>query len=199
MDKENNSQLELFSQINDGSETPSARPRAFSWQIRNHEKKLLLSIIFIIIAVVSFSLGVEKGKRITRQKIAPGSNQLMAQKPQKAVTAPATPRAAAPDNQQPAANTLLANKSGSPLQIKEVKTVTPQAPGRYTIQVASFKNRASAENESRSLKKKGYSTIVIAKGNYAVLCVGGFKDKESAKKVLSELKKRYQDCFIWRM
>ena len=63
MEKENYSQLELFSQTKDyGHSKINATHKSFLGHIRNYEKTLLIIIAFIIAIIVSFSLGVEKEK-----------------------------------------------------------------------------------------------------------------------------------------
>ncbi|MFH1127974.1 MAG: SPOR domain-containing protein, partial [Candidatus Omnitrophota bacterium] len=71
--------------------------------------------------------------------------------------------------------------------------------GNYTIQVASYQTKKGAQKEAEIIKKKGLSVSVLSKGAYSILCVGNFKDKQKAKLVLVELKKRYRDCFIRRL
>jgi cell division septation protein DedD len=52
-----------------------------------------------------------------------------------------------------------------------------------------------ADKELSRLRSAGYSAEVIKKGNYFILCVGSFESKDSAKKVLSEMQKKYKGCY----
>ena len=174
MEKEKNSQLELFSQGQKGrSEIKScarARRPDFSFfnYIRNYEKVILIIIGMVITGIFSFSLGVERGKYLVQKyQNVPGVTQ------SESIVAPKT----------------------------QAQPVTSEESLRYnyTIQLASYQNKISAEKEGEALKRKGLSPLVMPKGKYTVLCVGNFADKETARSTLSELKKRYQDCFLRRL
>lgn len=69
MEKQNDSQLELFSQLSSSAETKkeSLGNLPLSW-IRGYEKTILIVIAMLITGVVSFSLGVEKGKTAPKEK-----------------------------------------------------------------------------------------------------------------------------------
>ncbi|MFA5156260.1 MAG: SPOR domain-containing protein [Candidatus Omnitrophota bacterium] len=167
-------QLELFSGTGRGPETASSGGRGkFFGHIRGHEKVILIAIGVIIVAVAAFSLGVEKGRR-TAMPEAPVSRK---------------PTQAAIPQQRLA-----------PAQIP-VRTVAVSAPAQqnYTIQLASFQNKNLAKKEAEALKKQGLAPMIITKGSYNILCVGSFTSKETAKPLLSEIKKKYRDSFIRRL
>lgn len=66
----------------------------------------------------------------------------------------------------------------------------------YTIQLASYRSKTSAQKEADALRKKGHLPLILSKGKYSVVCVGNFSDKKMATNLLPEFKKRYRDCFI---
>mgnify|MGYP001616705161 CR=1 FL=1 len=171
MEKENYSQLELFSQSK-GPGDPKIRlsSHLFSF-IRNYEKGILFFICFIITAIVSFSLGVEKGKKVI--KVNPPHPLIRTEKGQS----------------QP----VTEKQEGK--QLPKVKEYIEN----YTIQVATYQAKTHAQKEAEALRKKGFLPLILSKSGYTVLCVGNFSNKETAKSSLSELKKRYQDCFIRRL
>lgn len=184
MEKTNSPQLELFSQQQSDYAESKQSGLNFSFfnYMRGYEKTILLIIAFIIIGIISFSLGVEKGKRLTvnksvdtvtiRQQITSTGTQKI----------PVVKEAAAPKTQQPV--------------VKETTVL-----GVYTIQIASYQVKESARKEAELLKKRGLNPIIISKGKYSVLCVGSFPNKESANSFLSEIEKdkRYRGCIIRRM
>lgn len=194
MDKKGHTQLELFSSGKSASSLTSHTRHSFLGFIWNYEKAILIIVGFIITAMISFALGVEKGKQITTLKpkaspfMASGEDKVnQASKPQ------ALPAEVKPEPQLKPAPT-----------IKEEAVVAPavlakDAAGSYTIQVASFKQESSAQQEINTLKKKGLVASMLSKGKYLIVCVGNFMQKDEAKRLLSELKKRYQDCFIRRL
>lgn len=186
MENQDHSQLELFSQANIDAREKARKPVSFLFQVRGHEKILIGSIISIIIGVVCFSLGVEQGKRMVYQRI--NLRNELAQIPAAVKVMP------------PAVNSVTVLSQQGNLVKPQVALVKPEEGLKnYTIQVASFQTKVSAEKVSAQLKKKGLNTLVLSKGRFIVLCVGRFSDKETAKPVLTELKKQYRDCFIRRM
>lgn len=69
---------------------------------------------------------------------------------------------------------------------------------KYTIQVASFKKNTTAEKEASWLKKNGYETYVLRKGDYAIVTVGKFSQANEAKAYSQRLNERYKDCLVRR-
>ncbi|MBM3246815.1 MAG: SPOR domain-containing protein [Candidatus Omnitrophica bacterium] len=170
MEKEQDSQLELFSQgENEYGQAKAVRPDpSFLAHIWGYEKIILIIIGLVITGVIAFSLGIEKGKRLVRTQIN------------------AVPKIQV----QP--------------KIENQEATQPVAPAEssqnaYTIQLASYQSKAAAQKEAEGLKRKGLAAVILPKGKYTVVCVGSFNDKERARPLLTELKKRYQDCFIRRL
>jgi SPOR domain len=64
-EKQDSSQIELFTQeLDSGQYKPRITGNPFFMRIRGYEKVMLLIMGLILISIISFSLGVEKGKRI---------------------------------------------------------------------------------------------------------------------------------------
>jgi len=185
--EKDNSQLELFQKTNSDFETISGTPRPFLSHIRGHEKVILLAICFIVASVISFSFGVERGKSLVFLKSE--SRMDMASVVQNSA---ATQQMAKPQPVQTAQQVQVKRQD---LAIKPPVNTT----GVYTIQIATYRNKSSAQKEAEILRKKGLSALVFSKGAYSILCVGNFNNKDAAKPTLVELKKRYKDCFIRRL
>lgn len=71
----------------------------------------------------------------------------------------------------------------------------------FTIQVASFQDKARAELVSEEFKKKGYIPVISAKdlgdkGTWYRVWVGDFESEEKARELLKTLKEDYKDSFI---
>jgi len=169
MDSRGPSQLELFSRAGKASEPRPARGNSLIRRIRTYEKVILASIGFMIAGIVAFSLGVEKGKRLAQQ---------------------APPR-------------HIAQEIKPRLSIPALDVTAPQKPPaslqNYTIQLASYANKAYAQKEADALKKRGLEPLILSKGSYVILCVGRFADKDNAKALLPDLQKQYRGCFIRRI
>ncbi|MGD0336914.1 MAG: SPOR domain-containing protein [Candidatus Omnitrophota bacterium] len=180
------SQLELFSQEKGVTDVKRHR---FSLDLfthfHNYEKAIFLIIIFVITGIISFTLGVERGKRINLAAsggIVPNKVNIEAKVANEPVPEP-------PVEQEK----FLARKTAA---INEVLTAGKK---NYTIQLASYKTTSYAQKEADLLKKKGFSAVVMPRGKYVILCVGTFSDKETAQPLLSELKKKYEGCYIRRL
>ena len=179
----NNNQLELFSQNHDPSIVRDSvgRPTLTS-RMRQYERVIIFTIALILACIISFSLGVEKGKRVS----------VIISEPIKVVAAKEAPKVV-PSSQQ------IVIKPQQPVTPVVERKVSAPTAGAYTIQVASFKSKALAQKEAQVLKKKGMNTVILTSGSYTILCVGNFTSKKEAQPVLSELQKRYQGCYIRRL
>ncbi|MCM8797480.1 MAG: SPOR domain-containing protein [Candidatus Omnitrophica bacterium] len=181
-----NAQLELFSSdrvIRNTKGNPFGL--RISTYFSSHEKTVFLIILFVVNAIIFFTLGVERGKRInpiTSSGITQGGintdSRVIINKPIPTDT--------------PEQDRVIVKKDTT------IKEALWQNKQYYAIQLASYKTNVYAQKEADNLKKKGFNAKVIQKGKYSVLYVGPFPDKETAHPVLSELKKRYEGCYITR-
>ncbi|MDP3732778.1 MAG: SPOR domain-containing protein [Candidatus Omnitrophota bacterium] len=173
-------QLELFSQTKGQNQANAGLSKAFISYISKYEKAILIIIGFVITGIVSFSLGVEKGKNFILLKTA--SHLDIAAKPEPSLSVSAPKQITKEQQYQP-----------------EKKDELKEYIQNYTIQVASFLNRVNAQKEANILKRKGLSPLVLSKGKFSIVCVGNFAKREEAESLLSKLKKQYQDCRIRRL
>lgn len=178
MEKISHSQLELFSQIKGYNQVKKIKSNSFLNYLWNYEKVIFIIIGFIITGTVSFSLGVEKGKKNVATKM-----QLPTQKQE------------APVKIQPQKDKQIIIQNQPEQLAVRVDILKPN----YTIQIASYQTKTYAQKEAELLRKKGFLPLVLPKGRYTIVCVGNFSNEKMAKSLLSELKKRYQDCFIRRL
>ena len=190
MDAKNYSQLELFMQAKDYAGPKPKDGNSFFNFIYGHEKIILVVIGFIIIGAVSFCVGVEKGKKLSLTRTASPAPQAINPPVSKII-----PQADVPETKTP-----LPQAVQSPVESAVVKKDDAPAAGGYTIQVGTYQSRTYAGKEAEALKKKGFSSMILSsKNGYSLVCIGNFRSKEKAKTLLTELKKRYQGCFIRRL
>ncbi len=206
MTKERPSQLELFSGEKD-SEQLSIKPvdPGLLDYIKLYEKALLIIIGFVITGIAAFCCGVEKGKTIsvaatrTRFDAAERLNQ-----PLQPIVASIREIPVAPTKLQNPDSGVSFSIPGrlKNMPVKQEIILEQPAQSRknaYTVQIASYQARGSAEKEMEKLKQKGFSPLVIRRGGYNVVCVGSFNNKETAISLLSQLKSKYRDCYIRRL
>ncbi|MFA5286933.1 MAG: SPOR domain-containing protein [Candidatus Omnitrophota bacterium] len=168
-------QLELFSDPQEDPKTAAnrAQKNSFVARIWGYEKTVLIIILLLVIAIVSFSLGVEKSRHaLVNQPINIVSEPAAVESPKRV------------ESLNPSA---------------DVKPIAIKQDGQYTIQLASFKASSYAKREAEALNKKGYKAFTLNKGKYIILCVGNFPDKETAQPLLPELSKYYKSCYIRRL
>ncbi|PIP19833.1 MAG: hypothetical protein COT38_04380 [Candidatus Omnitrophica bacterium CG08_land_8_20_14_0_20_41_16] len=229
MEKQASHQLELFLQSQDNPELSikHSEKNSFAARIWGYEKTILIIIALLITGIISFSLGVEKGKRMSVNPVrnttqtslntiaSNGVNQpaLANLKGKSPVGHPAIGGAIAkPTNQKAVVWPPIAKPTNQkavvwPPIAKPIKKVEPpkQPPvvltqqGPYTIQVASFKTNLYAQKEAELLKQRGFKALTLKRGKYIILCVGNFPNKETARPLLSELSKYYKSCYIRRL
>ena len=202
-------QFELFPRAKDDPAQAEHRTFFVGKLILSFESIMIMTIAVVVIMVVSFSLGMEKGKRHSR---AAALRKLQQDRP-----IPDSPRTQLPDvaAEDPKPINDIGLESSPPAAVPLVRldeeAAVPEAldtaeageekvvDNFYTIQVASFKKRTMAQKEAMQLQDKGYDIMVVPKGQYSIVCVGKFPIREEAKVVSQELKKKYKDCLIRRL
>ncbi len=139
----------------------------------SYENIIILSIGLIMLLIVCYSLGIEKGQRLV-QISSTG------------------------ENAETTGNTESATKiEQEQLQQKPKTLPVKKSPrlGPY-IQVASFRTKKYAEKEMQRLKNSGHQPFLATWGRFKVVCVGGYKDKAEAVDALKQLRKVYADCIL---
>lgn len=163
------------------------------------ENLVVLLVFLVVTMVVSFSIGIDQGRRkLLAENVLKARSAATAKGDETPVSSPAFTPAKAPDDKTPPAaepaekagvlQLALADKESVANKEKDVKI--------YTIQVASFKKEKQAQQEAEQLKKKGFEILVLPKGKYSIVCVGKFEQCDAAKIFLKKLQGRYKDCLV---
>lgn len=157
------------------------------------DQVLFGTIALLVLYAMVFSWGVEKGRQIVRgewdaAKIAEAAALLKAHED--------APEAVGRSEEQdptaaPATKTVQSAESGAnvpPPMNEGAKQSPPKVPGKYTIQVITYKWQTAAERRAKELAQKGLTAFVIPSGKYFLVCVDSFESKEKAKFALTQLK-----------
>jgi len=201
------SQFELFAQTK-ASYTPTGKIRYFKPNVTlSFDNIVLLTIALVVLMVLSFSLGVENGKKVARlshsENIPSVTSLSVPRSPAKAVTRPHQNRISIPlahpepkelKTNRPMPAVVPGGISEEPMEAVETTLSTPQ--DFYTVQVASFKQEKYARQEAMNLKQKGYEIFIMAKGQHSIVCVGKFAKKNEAMAMSGKLRKYYKDCLV---
>ena len=208
-------QGELFQEDNNAWQSRGV-PSFFSsvqWAL-SLDKIILLVIASLILFVLTYSFGFERGKRSMEEKIRALTAQIetlppIAEAPQPVLAEKPVSQAAGFN--QPQAEPLA--KPAADLQTNSVSLTTEAAPSdtgatgapalnlndaKYTIQVVTALQKSLAEKEIEKLGKKGFQAFVVNRGKFFEVCVGAFQTVDGAKPVLSRFKTEgpYTDAFV---
>jgi len=146
---------------------------------------ILISGVIVILCALSFSLGVNKGKKIHLANLNKKKMEKIEELGSEKKTKLASLKTVQEEVLQPksdARNTELMKKTSE-----------------YRIQVASFLKEKSANQEAEKLKQKGYPALISKIGKYMVVYVGNFENEEIAKNNMQILRKTYKDCMLRRL
>lgn len=152
-------------------------------------------IALLVIYVLIFSFGVEKGKRLGFAELEAERSKkeaMMRELQEKIFTAPVA--VTVPPSALLEAKGI-ARAPGKPAKGER----EPYPAGKYTIQLVTYKTQSAAGREIRRLSEKGRKGFVIPSGSYLQVCMDGFESREQAGQVLEELKSQRiapSDAFV---
>jgi septal ring-binding cell division protein DamX len=191
-------QLKFFGDGNDSNSKPKRRLIVIPL-----DTFILSSVVIFLLFILAFSLGVEKGRKISfasddavtfpesslRQETQalPLDKKNSAKAEQKIVVSPVVK-----------GNEIqtVQSQAGAKVNIPAVDNNVKEG---YYIQLASYNKESFANDEAKKLKSKGFPAYIAKKGNFIVLYVGIFKTSAEAQKNMGILKKNYKDCVLRRL
>jgi sporulation related protein len=143
------------------------------YDVRLSNEQLVFAFIgLVVLLLVCFSFGVEKGKRVVIAE---------SPKPSKFV----------------AVSAVVATKTVTKVAVQTPKTtIAKEKPSLYLIQLAAYKDAKKANKEKAYLENSGYAADVVNSGSYSVLYATGFQERKEAEKSLIKLADRYKGCFV---
>ena len=149
---------------------------------------ILSGIILFLLVILSFSLGVERGKRITQIRLEAAKGGQLNSLP--------APEAIKKETRQVEKAVKEENQEIKEPVVKEEKKIEDDLKRGYRIQVASFNKEDPAAREAARLKEQGYPAYHSRSGKYIVIYVGGFENEKEAKNNLHSLRQKYKDCIL---
>lgn len=190
-------QGELFSiktagSIDDSSKLNAAQPNwldRFQFTLRL-DHMAVAAITALVLYVLVFSFGVEKGKRIAVKEIR-AERIKQRQIAQELLKSQVTATVSSP----------VISAVHEPARPPVPQSVEPGTAlnAKYTIQMITFTNRTRAEEEVKKLKEKGFQGFIIPGGKFFQVCVDAFEKMNDAKAKLLRLKQdgfAPQDAYI---
>jgi len=145
-----------------------------------------LTLVLLVIYVLTFSWGVEKGKRPLRE--TQGSRSVSAEDFSSATSqvvfasVEKTPPGAMPDESVPKEVPITVAELPKP--VAEVM----KTEGKYTIQHVTYITQSAADREIQKLTQKGYRSFVIPSGKHLQVCISAFQSRQEASLLLKQLR-----------
>lgn len=186
MDNDNYLQLELFHNKDKINQDTHLKGSFLSY-IKNYEKFLLFTIALLIIGIVTYCLGVEQGKRIALLYV-PVKPEVKSNFVQRPVVKP-------PQVIEDVTSKVVVVNQSEP---EKSQVGVSSAEAKFTIQLGSYKFKTNAQKDIEELKSQGLLPVLLNRGKFSILCVGNFQNAETAKSLLTELRKKYKNCYIIR-
>ncbi|MCD4781396.1 MAG: SPOR domain-containing protein [Candidatus Omnitrophica bacterium] len=206
----NQTQFELFPETREQKVDRNPRKGFFQAFMLSRENTIVVIIIAIMLMVFLFSMGVEHGRR----SLTKNTNQLQQKTAASGQPEKKTSQILENDVSLQPQETQIKEASASvkvviQQQVEEVKDKIIRIPleelegaladeleDMYTVQVASFKLEKNAKREAMILQDRGEDAFVLSKGDYVIVCVGRFRERNDAQTLSLKLKKHYNDCLI---
>ena len=136
------------------------------------ESLVIFTILGIMVALFSFSLGVERGKHLAAKSL---------------------------DERVSSAWNVATRTVALPVAVAApVEGIQIPQRLRFTLQAATYGNEEYARQDALRLKAKGFQSFLIKSGKYWLLCVGNLSSKESASLLLKRLPSEYRSSQVRR-
>ena len=184
-------QAELFNEFSD----EPAKQRRFIKRPERQKKitlvisreKLIFSVISVILLyVIFFSLGIERGKKIANRSLNSNMHSTAVALQNKNVEN---------QNQKTTAEKNVSNLETT-TQIVQEEKILPELKEFYSIQAAAYSNLSRAEKEASKVRAGGNEAIIDSSGKYHLLLIGKFKDKKDATALKKKLANKYKGCYV---
>lgn len=181
-------QAELFKEF---AKAPKKKPWRRLWLPRgltvkvSHESLILGVILLIMVMILCFTFGVERGKRIGAIK---ASARRDAKNIEEGGVAPMT----MPMREEP-----MREEEG----ISVNQEVVPLVQEVYAIQLITYKHEEYVNKELAKLKRNGFEPFVVRSGRFFVINIGPYKNKDEALTILKEFKRQapYRSAFLRKL
>jgi len=186
MDEKREVQKELFEEF--GSAQKRKYPKNLFEQKQKrtialqYEHLAFIAIGVIVFSIIVFSLGVERGKSVSLKRgiitveETKGFDKVIISK----------------TNQHQ--ESVVVEEESEIISSQEEYEQEP-VPG-YTVQVASYTSEGFAKGRVDKLRLEGYEAFTLHKGNFYIMCIGKFRDRDSAVSEMKRLRKSYSDCLV---
>ena len=178
------------------------------------ESLVILSILGIMIALFSFSLGVERGRSLAAQSLdekaaaawnVGGRPLATVATPAVAVKAPVMMNVAKTSSVVSTSRAVVAPRSTLTVKPVAAKAVAVSATGnavstgsKWTVQLATYKSEKYAQQEALGFKAKGYPAFLVKSKDFYLVCVGQFSSQAQADSFFKKIQAKHQGSQVRR-
>jgi hypothetical protein len=169
------------------------------------DKLLLIFISQVIIFALTYSFGVEHGKKMMEknlESLLPAHSDVVSLSRETPVPSTENGETIINFKQEPANEAETA-----PVQSSDQETAVPKSAfpvvdltkkGTYTIQLVTYADEKQAIQEITRLKSKGHDSFVILSGHYYQVCANYFENQAKARSFLKQFNElsRYPDAYV---
>lgn len=147
----------------------------------SYEIVIVSCILILMATILSFAIGFERGKKISKQTIEPSTEGLT----KKSVVEK---------------NTVIADPEKPTLREQTEKPTPLEQKRNFAIQLIAYAKKDYALKEIEKLKEIGYTPFMDQGGKFFLVSIGPYVNRENAKRALKRVKSKllYQDAFIKR-
>jgi len=162
----------------------------------SYENIIFSLIVLLLLCVILFSLGIERGKNLRYSYLKQNKLTLETNLSNPSGRATGTQAISGKTN----SHQSLYVKTATPLlSVTQQKQGLESVKYKYTIQVFTYKDRNLAMKRTEQLARNGYKPFIIYYAGLYQICLGKYLNRESAQKDLMVLSKNYKDCLIRNM
>ncbi|MCX5667841.1 MAG: SPOR domain-containing protein [Candidatus Omnitrophica bacterium] len=156
------------------------------------EKMVFAAIGIIMLTVVFFALGVEKGKSADRLKFT--ATKTIAREVPAPVVLARSATAPVVVTKSAAATNITPKTDPQAAAVKAQAVLDKTKP--YMVVAAAFSREDLALKEVGKLKMAGLEAFVYYREPYYQVCAGSFQSKEAAGKILNKVRQIHRDAYV---
>lgn len=167
------------------------------------DRIILISIGCVVLFVLTYSFGYEKGHRIAEERTQELTAHIetLTKSTEEVKTVSDTSLnqpGLVTDGHSEVSGTIAEVSPLAPEEIQAASTPLIPSLGKYTIQVATANTKERAEKEVLKLSTIGHKSFFVRRGKFYEVCIGAFDTVANAKPILNDFKSKssYSDAFV---
>ena len=195
-------QFELFPAKSATLEDIDKHPLLLASLTLSIENLVILVILGIMIALFSFSLGVERGRSLAAQSLDEKAAAAWSVGGRRLAAVASVPVAVKPTVTVNSSTRISGNAgfihSNAAKVTQPATMASSTGSNKWTVQVATYKNENYAQQEALGLKSKGYPTFILKSKGFFLVCVGNFGSQTQADSFSQKLQAKYKETQVRR-